>query len=688
MILVEPVQNGAATFADAVTLAGQVVALGHKVVIRAERLPEGLHTRDKYEALSLLREKEFGPVSAMLVIGGQSADDIGLQSLRRVALRDDAPVIVFGQFNDRQANLAAMAKIAYVTGREPTCVDLTGRPDLAVEGQACPSFGVVAPMTKRPFLQDLPPVLVWLADTDASVRRPWDGLFHSRLITPVVLTPARNKEDWLHPGAVGRQIYHLGEMSPSDMSRFSNILVIASNIGTESRVLCLINNVTVSGGIVIDATESGSLSRLDLPVIRGPADPGFLHDFLRDAVLPNLTGLQAELAASPFRQRVDLAQFLAENGVSAPGQTVVSPRKVDRKRSRSVLFLPTNGIGMGHARRCSLLATAMLGSGIRSTFAAFASCGPMIATGGFDWAPLVAKSRLHEQENAYDIVNSGRLNGLLAGCDVFVFDGASVYDSVVRSILRSGVPAVWVRRGLWPTMQDNSVALDRSKVFARIIIPGEAFAELNFRYSDGPRHFPVGPVVQRVGDNTAAVRKALVERLGIKFGQLVVTMLGGGVATDMSAQVQTVCAAVEQRRGVLHLILVWPGSVVPPVWHMWQRSRVVMTSHASVLAAASDFIISAAGYNSFHEAMYNRIPAIFVPQDAPYLDNQSARAEAAATRAVAVHVEAGRLGALDREISRFLDHGKAAEIKARLSALDLPPPGNRDAAARILELLP
>ncbi len=237
-------------------------------------------------------------------------------------------------------------------------------------------------------------------------------------------------------------------------------------------------------------------------------------------------------------------------------------------------------------------------------------------------------------------------------------------------------------------MQDNSLALDRSKVFARIIVPGEAFAELNFRYSDGPRHFPVGPVVQRVGDNTAAVRGALGERLGSKFGKLVVTMPGGGVATDMSAQVQTICSTIEKRSDTLNLILAWPGSVVPPVWHMWQRSRVVMTSHASVLAAASDFIISAAGYNSFHEAMYNRIPAIFVPQNAPYLDNQTARAEAAAARSVAVHLEAGRLGALEREISRFLDHGKAADIKGRLSVLDLPPPGNRDAADHILELMP
>ncbi len=688
MILVEPAQNDDATFADAVTLAGQIAALGHAVAIRDERMPAGLRARDKYEALPFLREGVSGPISALLVIGGQAADDVGLQPLRRIALRDDAPVVVFGQFADRQAFLTATAKFAYVTGREPVCFDLSGRPELAAEDQACPCFGIPSEVVKRPFIADIPTVLVWLADADAANRRAWDSLFHSRVIAPVIWTSSRNKGEWLQAGAFGKQIYALNELSPAEMARFSNILVVASDIGAESRVMCLINNMAASGGLVIDATPSGSLSNLGLKVLRGPSDPGFMHGFLGELVLPNIAGLHAEMAVSPYRHKVDLVRFLSNYGIAAPATSAKKPRKVRQKTLHNVLFMPTNGVGLGHARRCTLIAAELPKSQTIACFAAYPSCGPMIETCGFDWAPLVSKSALRESEGSNDILNSGRLGVLMAESDAFVFDGAFVFDSILRSIIRSNKPAAWIRRGLWPALQDNTAPLDRGRVFARIIVPGEAFAELNHSYSIGKNHFPVGPVVHRITGDFQAARQAIRRKLGVAFERLIVTMPGGGVATDMSVQVQTVCEAAERREDVLHLILVWPGALVPPVWHAWQRSRVVTTSHAAVLAAASDFIISAAGYNSFHEAMYNRIPAIFVPQKAPYLDDQTARAEAAASRGAAVHVEAGRLGALEREISRFLDHGKTAEIRTKLAALDLPTPGNRDAALRILELLP
>ncbi len=688
MILIEPALNDPATFEDAVTLAGQVAALGHPVAIRDERLPDGLPASQKYAAASLLRPHVAGPVSAIIAIGGQSADDVSLQHLRRIALTDTAPVLVFGRFADRQAILTASARFAYVTGREPVCIDLSRRPDLSAETRACPCFGVSGPVASRAFLPDSVPMLVYLADSDAQQRRAWDSFAYSRTFAPIILTSSSKKTEWLRGGPVGNQIYALGEVSPSDAARMAGIVVVASEIAAEPRVMCLVNNIAASGGLVIDATPSGNLSLSGLPALRGPADPGFLHGFLHDTVLPNLAGLQSEMAASPYRQQVELRQFLADHGVSLPQRPAKKTPPKARARKKSVLFMPTNGVGLGHARRCALIATEMPAATVRPTFAAFPSCGPMIAACGFDWSPLVSKSPLHDDRNANDILNSGRLRSMMAASDAFVFDGGYIFDSVLRNIVRAGVPAAWVRRGLWPSMQDNSVALDRGKAFARVIIPGEAFPELNLRYSDGPANFPVGPVVQRAAENTDAVRAAISQRFGLEFGKLVVSMPGSGVATDMSAQVQTICSTIEKRSDTLNLILAWPGSVVPPVWHMWQRSRVVMTSHASVLAAASDFIISAAGYNSFHEAMYNRIPAIFVPQNAPYLDNQTARAEAAAARSVAVHIEAGRLGALEREISRFLDHGKAADIKGRLSVLDLPPPGNRDAADHILELMP
>jgi len=61
-------------------------------------------------------------------------------------------------------------------------------------------------------------------------------------------------------------------------------------------------------------------------------------------------------------------------------------------------------------------------------------------------------------------------------------------------------------------------------------------------------------------------------------------MLGSGVVHDMSANIQTICNAVEHRSDCLNLIVVWPSSIVPPERYSWGRSKVVQTMNASWLA--------------------------------------------------------------------------------------------------------
>ena len=103
----------------------------------------------------------------------------------------------------------------------------------------------------------------------------------------------------------------------------------------------------------------------------------------------------------------------------------------------------------------------------------------MVKSYGFDVMPLIGRSPLHTQSHEHDLGNYLRLRALAAGTRTLVFDGGYVFDSVYRTILEGGVSGVWIRRGLWQDGQDNSVALDREKVFDRVIVPSEAFEELN-----------------------------------------------------------------------------------------------------------------------------------------------------------------------------------------------------------------
>jgi hypothetical protein len=172
--------------------------------------------------------------------------------------------------------------------------------------------------------------------------------------------------------------------------------------------------------------------------------------------------------------------------------------------------------------------------------------------------------------------------------------------------------------------------------------------------------------------------------MDVEFDQLIVTMLGGGVASDRAAQMQLLCNMAERRENCLHLIIAWPNAVIAPGLYGWKNTRVIQTQKAQAIAQAADLTISAVGYNSFHETLYNQIPTIFMPQAADYLDDQERRARAASERDLAATVLGTELMQLEREVTAFLDEGKADMIRTALAEIDLPELGNTS-AARLIE---
>ena len=313
----------------------------------------------------------------------------------------------------------------------------------------------------------------------------------------------------------------------------------------------------------------------------------------------------------------------------------------------------------------------------------------MVKSYGFDAMPLIGRSYLHVQTYENDLGNYLRLRALSASKSTLVFDGGYVFDSVYRTVLEAGVRGVWIRRGLWQSGQDNSTALDREKAFDRVIVPNEAFDELNAAYSRGDHVYPVDPVVQEVRLSLEAreeLRAKLAERYERPFDRLVVSLLGAGVAADRSMQIQALCSLFERRSDTLHVVLVWPSATLEPSWFGWRNSRVVCTQHAATLAAAADLAVTAAGYNSFHEVLYNQVPAIFVPQLGPSMDDQKARARAACDRGLAAMLEPTELMTLERLVVQYLDTGAAEAVRAKLAMAELPGSGTRRAAELIEEL--
>ncbi len=681
MILIEAGDSSERGFDAKLLFCAQLAARGHDAVVDDATLPEGIDRNTAYEAAPFLRSLPGDPIRRVIVIGSEPMTEEALGRLRAIDLPVDVPVHLIARFADHQARISAQSRLAYVLGREPEVIDLAPlRPEPLFPGAIAPTAATAA---IRPGDHRSGPMCLMLVLPDEMIDEPttlpllmaMDNLPDFQL--SLILT-GRAKDQVRGSKFASLNLFGLTEQSAASMAAHGDIAVIFGDGVPGERVAAMAADMFAAGKVVIDCTETAAMMAAAAPAIRGPLDLAALPNYLRHTILINKREIARQVTESLWiaAHRMEALERLL--GLPAPEESDGSTP------SARTVFLPTNGAGLGHARRCTLIAREMEAKPV--AFAAFPSCVPLVQAAGYDCLPLVSKSPFHLTEHANDLVNYMRLRRALRPGDRLIFDGGYVFDSIYRTIIEKELEAVWVRRGLWQAGQITSAALDRERVFRRVIVPTEAFDELNGNMSFGDHVRKVGPIVGSPPvAEAAALRRGLAERLGRPFDELVVTMLGGGVAADRTAQMQMLSALLERRKNCLHLILIWPGSTVPPALYGWRNTVVCQTRSATDFAAAADLVVTAAGYNSFHEVLYHGLAAIFVPQMAAFMDDQERRAEAAAGRGLAAKVTATELLLLEREVAAFLDGGKAGDIRAALREATLPERGNRKAAELIAE---
>lgn len=682
MILLEAGHRDARSFESILLFAAMLAERGHHVTIDEASLPDELDRSHKYDAAPFLADPDGIVPARVLILGAEDMGNETLARLRALDLPEAVPVVAVGTFPTHQAEVGARTRLAYALGREPALVDLPASlgagPEVAgICPMVAPERAPADPPARTPELflflpgewLDEPHVLPYLAALDnvpdfrLSVVMP--GLAKDRL--------KRTRHATLN-------VFGYSELGPAALARRADVAAFFGEGIPGERMAAFALDMMASGKAVIDCTSGGAFEAGGAPVVRGPEELAALPNFLDFSVIPNLAAIGRASRESPWIAGRRISRLEEAAGLAAPERPAARPARKERR----IVFLPTNGSGLGHAQRCSLIADG-LDRREDVLFMAFPSCVPFVRHRGYPCVPLVQKAADHPEDYANDLVNYVRLGRTLRPGDHLVFDGGYVFDSIYRAIHESGCSASWIRRGLWRPGQVADAPIERERAFRTVLVPEEAFPELNVDYSRGAHVRRVGPIVQPPPPtDRETLRARLSATLGIAFERLVVTMLGGGVASDRSAQVQAISGFLEPRTDCLHIVVVWPHSMVAPGLTGWRNTRLVRTRASLALAGAADLVISAVGYNTFHELLYNRIPTIFIPQVAAYLDDQERRARAASDREAAETVLAHELLLLERRIRELLDRGGTERLRRNLEALDLPPTGNR-AAAMLIE---
>jgi hypothetical protein len=247
--------------------------------------------------------------------------------------------------------------------------------------------------------------------------------------------------------------------------------------------------------------------------------------------------------------------------------------------------------------------------------------------------------------------------------DVVVFDGSVPYSGLLSVAAdRPDVAWVWMRRGLW---RDDKRHIARLGVqFNEVIEPGEFCAgeDVGDSALQRDRVVPVGPIL--LVDPAARLDPAAARaELDAPADAVCIAVQLRGRDPSEAAVRRRILARLAATPGV-HVVDirpptasgrddVHPGVVVRDLFPMARWSR------------GFDLLVANAGYNTVHECIHGGVPALFVPSEAPGMDDQTMRAVYAEACGLALTLRPKELFRLDTVLDAAVSDGFRTEARRR-----------------------
>lgn len=316
---------------------------------------------------------------------------------------------------------------------------------------------------------------------------------------------------------------------------------------------------------------------------------------------------------------------------------VLSARPLDLTELHEfVLFVSSNGAGIGHLTRLTAIAEKMR---IPSAFLSLSRAYSVIEDRGH----RVSFFASHETVGGDRRIWGARFCSALQqsirenNARLVVFDGTFVYPELTATCQALGLPLVWIQRGCWKPEIDQASTQRHaaSTVASAVILPKDHAVQETVDVGANIDVAEVAPIILTTQSDLLDRASALRE-LGLNPEQKhVLIQLGAGTINDIENSEQI---AVET---VLRLSPEW----VPVVTRSPLRpnSKAYPSKVKSVTSfpvarhyRAFDFGVFAAGYNSVQESLSLELASVFVPNMNTKTDDQLKRASEAADHGLAL----------------------------------------------------
>lgn len=437
--------------------------------------------------------------------------------------------------------------------------------------------------------------------------------------------------------------------------------------------------VEAFGRTILEALASG------LPTVLDPVFAPLFHDACVYTTVAGVAETFSELtdSAQAYDAQVDASLTAVNERFSyathiarletLTGHTLTKPANrqtppAPTKAPRRVLFVSSNGAGVGHLMRLMAYAkhapdtiepvflTLSQGVQVVDDAGYFVEYLPSRAVTGAparDWHPLL-RDRLIELIDRYDV-------------EAVVFDGTWPYQGLIDALLLTPqVRFVWSRRALWKPGVKNPFLSDTRGLVDLVLEPGDA-ADDHDRGATVARRREATRVsnVRFVEDDAMLERAAARSELAIdQTVTAVLVHLGAGNINDttdvLGALVARLGAKANTELYVTRSIIAKDGGTT--FSHVHPLSVYPLAKYLK----AFDYAFAASGYNSFHELLAAQLPCGWVANTDTATDDQAARARYAAHVGIGCDVTEWSTTAIDEAVSLLANEQRRERMRERM----------------------
>lgn len=300
-----------------------------------------------------------------------------------------------------------------------------------------------------------------------------------------------------------------------------------------------------------------------------------------------------------------------------------------KKTPQKILFMPTNGSGLGHVTRCLAIARRLkkIYPNVEIIFFTTSFAINVIKEEGFLVYYFPSPNLLPKYigNKTLDSIMEKQLTEIIKrhNIDTIVFDGVFPYSYLINVILKTKfLNPIWVQRGMHKKGKSKLI-IDREKFFNLIIIPGEAdrkylqYKNNNFKYC---------PPIIYSQRNELLSREIVLKMWNLDPNKKTVYIqLGEGLYNDVNSLISKVVNLLKDEKNLQ--VVVGESIIAHKPYKIDPNIFTIRNYPNSIYFNAFDFAIITGSYNTFHETIYFGLPTIIFPVKETGTDDHLKRAK-------------------------------------------------------------